>query len=160
MPAAKGSFGGWDANNDGIVQGAPGSGGAFPYYASIAGATAGNRFDIIQGVPGGHANVVVGYFFEESAGTRFVAFHLHIDPKTNASVPGNVLYGDAQHGAAGSKVWVSPGVYQYQVQIIGGNPQLKTPDILKGSVTAPTLATDLSQRIIEFDFHVALNPTY
>ncbi len=57
----------------------------------------------------------------------------------------------------GSRVWVSTGIAAGQLVVTEGDTVQNLPNILEGFVTAPTLASDGSTRIIEFDFRVALN---
>jgi hypothetical protein len=67
QPIAFQSFAVLDSDSDGIVDGAQGSGGAFPLYASNKGANSiarpGNLFDSNRS--GARVNVVVGYYFNE-----------------------------------------------------------------------------------------------
>jgi hypothetical protein len=152
-PAAQQSFAIWDFNGNGIVDDASGSGGVFPFYPSSAGAQsvvqAGNQFD--RNTSGLRANIVVGSFFNESNKRRFVAFHLFIDPLTNRATPISILYGDTQVGVSGELVWVG-GIQQSSVDVVPNSD----PNIIEGNVTAPTLASDSSSRIIEYTFRVAL----
>lgn len=155
-PTVLSGFAVWDVNNDGIVNGAPGAGGAFPRFASSSGtntiAATGNLYASANGQ---RANVIVGYFLQEGGSTTFIANHLFIDPMTNAGTSIAVLYGDTS-GALGSRVWVSPPSAPGSLVVWNGNPALGLPNIVEGSVTAPTLASDGSPRIVEFDFSLAL----
>ena len=151
-PVAQQAFAIWDFNNNGIVDAAQGSGGAFPFFPSSMGAQpvvrAGNEFD--RSASGLRANIVVGYFFDESNERQFVAFHLFIDPATNLVTPISVLYGNTQFDVSGKLVWVG-GIQQSSVNVVNGDP-----NIIEGTVTAPTLASDSSMRIVEFTFRLAL----
>lgn len=165
QPVARQAFAIWDEDGDGIVNGEPGPGVAFPRGpGNVGGATAvirGNAFDSSQGV--GRANVVVGYFFDEelapgSFAARFVAFHMLIDDDNNVT-PVSVLYGDAVEGAGG-RVWVSPPgtVILQSIRVTNGAPIVRTPNIVEGLVTAGTLASDGTTRVAEFSFRLALDP--
>jgi hypothetical protein len=161
LPAATRAFAMWDVNGNGVVDDAPGSGGAYPLFPSSSGAQpvalAGNRYDRIQGGP--RANVIVGYFFVEQGEPRFVAYHLFIDPVTSRQTPVSVSYGDSRPGDLGTRVWVSTGAQQSVVQVTegtAGDPAGDSPNVVEGFVTAPTLASDNTIRIVQFTFRQAL----
>lgn len=152
-PPAKQAFAAWDVDNDGILRDAEGSGGIYPLYPSsiknMPVALAGNRFE-------NGANIVLGYFINETGRTRFLSYHLFTDPTSNAITPRTVTYGDTEAGVAGTLVWVSPGVQQTQLVIQEGDPARGLPNIVQGIVIAPTLASDSSIRNIEYTFRQAL----
>lgn len=158
-PIAYQSFGAFDDNNNGIVDSAAVGGGAFPLFPGFdAGsgrpmAMAGNLYDRIAGTTQG--NVVVGYFLNEAGLNRFVAYHLFIDTSDN-HIGISVTYGDAIHGVPGTLVWVSPSVDQSNIRVI--NATGGAPNRVQGQVTAPTLASDQTRRIIEFTFNLVLIP--
>ena len=155
-PTSISGFAAWDVDQDGILHDAQGAGGVYPLYASTDGvdpvAQAGNRFE-------NGSNIVLGYFVDETNNIRFVAYHLTIDPATNAANPQTVLYGDTAAGVPGTLVWVRrpdiPIVTSVRV-VREGDPILGTPNVVAGTVTATTLASDGSTRIIDFTFNLAL----
>jgi hypothetical protein len=157
-PAADSAFAVWDFNEDGVVDNAQGSGGAYPLFPSSIGpdtvTRAGNKYDRIQDGP--QANIIVGYFFVLQGEQRFVAFHLFIDPATNQPTPVSVSYGDAQPDVPGTRVWVSPGAQLSGLQVTEADLTRGSPNVVEGLVTAPTLASDGTIRIVEFTFRQAL----
>lgn len=154
-PQASAAFAIFDANNDGIVNGAPAGAGAFPRYPSNSGpnplAATGNQFASANGQ---RANVIVGYWLQEGAGT-FVAHHMFINPATNTGRSIAVLYGDAS-GAVGTRVWISLEDSPGGLTVTDGNTATGTPNRVEGYVTAPGLAVDNTTRVIDFDFNLAL----
>ncbi len=148
----------WDANGNGIVDSEP-SGGVFPRYpgciCSRTTTRRGNAFDAVAGV---RANAVVGYFFYDDNTPQFVAYHLFVDSSNNVA-PISVHYGDAEEGVAGNRVWVSPpGTIVQNTQVTSGVASINIPNIIEGTVTAGTMASDGSNRIVEFQYSLALVP--
>ncbi len=157
-PSTVQPFAVWDANGNGIVDGEP-SGAAFPRYPGCICAQTttrrGNAFDAVAGV---RANAVVGYFFYDGNAPQFIAYHLFVD-SSNDVTPISVLYGDAEVGVAGNRVWVSPpGTIIHTIQVTSGVANINLPDIVEGTVTAETKASDGSNRIVEFQYSLALLP--
>jgi hypothetical protein len=81
---------------------------------------------------------------------------MNINPANNFVTGFSVLYGDAS-SVPGSLVWVAPGPEQgTEMFVFDGDSIL--PEVVIGTVIAPALASDLSARIIQFDFRRALVP--
>jgi hypothetical protein len=156
-PQAARAFAVWDANNDGIVNDAQGSGGLFPLFQSAIGldpvVQAGNQFGAAGAV---RANIVVGYFFYANSSPQFVALHFFINPN-NQVTPVSVLYGDAQPGVRGSFVWFGLAAASNIQVVTEGNATLHTPNIIQGTVTStPMLAANGTHRVVDFSFNLAL----
>lgn len=150
------AFGVFDADQDGIVDGAEGSGGIFPAFhdEAIGDILPGNQFDILH--DGTRANVILGYFFEETNKTRFVAFHLFIDPATGVSKAIRTSYGDFLTGP-GRLIWSTPGSGGFDVRIVQAfDPIRGTPAIIEGFVSALGIAPDITDRVIGYTFRLAL----
>jgi len=156
-PTALQSFAWFDADNEGIVNSATGSGGTYPFFPSSNGADsavqAGNTFDSENGV---RANVIVGYVFQEGQATRFAAFHLSVDSVHQTVTPVAMFYGDTQPGVPGALVWSGTAPVVSQAQVTSGSAADGTPDTVSGEVTAQVLATDGSLRVVDFTFNLAL----
>ncbi len=154
-PLALSGFAAGDVDGNGVLQDAAGAPGAYPLFPDFSAggiARAGNRFD-------GPANVVVGYFFNESGGRRFVAFHMRAQAGTITAV--SVFYGDAVPDVSGTRVLVGPGAEAFSAQIIPG--VAGGPGIIQGSVTMTTVDTfhnpaSPTFRVVEFTFRQVLVP--
>ena len=147
LPAAR-SFGAFDANGNGLLDSAGGSASAiYPLSPSSSGAqpmaVAGKKLDSAGNL---QANVVVGHFFYDGNLPEFVAVHLHVHPTTGTVTVISVLYGSAQSNVPGTLVWVGTAAVQGQL----GN------GTISGTVNGVLLASNASNRVIEFDFNVVL----
>lgn len=157
-PTPIGVFSVFDFNNNGIVDGAPAGPGTFPRFPSVSPANTplaavGNRYATAGNL---RANAIVGYLLQEGNRQSFVAFHLFIDPATNAAQSIAVFYGDLG-GIPGGNVWSSPAQVVGSLTVTNAaSPFL--PNIINGHVTAPAMANDGSMRVIDFDFVTALDP--
>jgi hypothetical protein len=160
-PQVTSGFAYFDGNGNGIVDGAPGSGGAFPRFPSSSGASTvaatGNQFASAGSL---RANLVLGYYMREPRGATFVALHIRVDPVTNAGTLIAALYGDLS-GAPGSLVWVNPPnntISRSMFQVTNGTAQL--PNTVTGGITGGLFASDTSSRIVDFNWSLAIDPSH
>jgi hypothetical protein len=148
MFSAGRSFGAFDANGNGLLDSASGSASEiFPLSPSSSGAqpmaVAGKKLDSAGGL---RANVVVGHYFYNGNLPEFVAVHLHVHPTTGTVHVISVLYGSAQSNVPGTVVWVGTAAVQYQLN----------NGTISGTVNGVLLASNVSNRVVEFDFNVVL----
>jgi hypothetical protein len=155
-PSPSAIYGFWDENGNGYVDGLLGRGRPFPRALVQTGALrvgAGADFDSSGGV---RANVVVMSLFQEHGVSKFISFHMFINPVRNDVTPVSMHYGDWTEGPGA--IWISPpsALVLQRVSVIDGVPLLN-PNIVEGLVLGGALNfPDNSQRILELSFRVAL----
>ncbi|MBA2540630.1 MAG: RICIN domain-containing protein [Deltaproteobacteria bacterium] len=146
----------FDANGNGIVDGAPAGNGTFPRFPAASGSSSisaiGNRFATQNGV---RANVIVGFTLLEGSRRTFAAVHLFVNPATGAGTVTGAFYGDLD-AIIGGNVW-SGSSATGDLDVLQGNGAV-TPNIAIGAITAQAMANDGSFRVIDFQFLLALIP--